>query len=196
MKYFYLVIFLCISCVSLTAQSITLGPKAGLNIDSWSSSFTNISSRIAFHLGGFGELEMNDKIGARAELLYSTLGAKTTSPTSPGKIVLSAISIPLLVTFKPAEKIHVHGGLQPSLILNAKSVITSGPNEGTHDNNDDFGSLDVAFILGGEYDITDQVSAGLRFQIGINDMLTEDEDKVRNQVIQLYAAFPLVQIDQ
>jgi hypothetical protein len=88
----------------MTAQNITLGPKPGFNIDSWSSTFDHISSRIALHFGGFGELEINDN--------------------------------------------------------------------------------------------TDKVSAGLRFQIGINDLLTEDEDKLRNQVIQLYAAFPLVRTDQ
>ncbi|MDX1408586.1 MAG: hypothetical protein R3330_10650, partial [Saprospiraceae bacterium] len=59
-------------------QDITGGAKAGLNIVNWSTDFDNISGRLAFHLGGYVNVGILDQLGLQGELLFSSIGAKST----------------------------------------------------------------------------------------------------------------------
>jgi hypothetical protein len=177
-------------CSASWAQ-LTIGPKAGINIASWSTTYTNLSSRIAYHLGGFATNPISDKLDIQAELMFSSMGPKNESNSSPGRIVSNYISVPVLAVFHPKEEISVYGGLQFSFLLSATTVVTSGANEGSYDDKDLFNSSDFAFVLGGHYQFSEKIQAGLRVNIGLNDIDPSNEDSIKNTVFQIYAAFPL-----
>lgn len=189
-----LITITCCFCGLMTAvaQDVTIGAKGGLTISNWSSNFDNITSKLAFHLGGYGHYVLQDNLGLQAELLFSAAGAKSTG-NPEGKINTGHLSIPLLAVYSVAEDVSLHGGLQISLLLSAKSEITSGPDSGTKiDQKDEFTSGDFALVLGGQYDINEQVSAGLRVALGLNNVATDEGDEIKNVLFQIFAAVPLV----
>jgi hypothetical protein len=90
------------------------------------------------------------------------------------------IQIPLMASYEIIDGLRVHVGFQPGIIMSAKIKITEGPNEGTYDQSDDFGTLDLEFIIGGSYDITDNITAVLRINRGLNNMVTGNNDAATN----------------
>ncbi|MDX1476415.1 MAG: porin family protein [Saprospiraceae bacterium] len=191
MKRLFFAALLGLFAWSTYGQQLSGGAKAGLNITNWSTDFDNISSRLAFHLGGYVNYSLLDDLSLQGELLFNQTGAKSTGDPE-GRIVTNYMSIPLLVMYPVADAVNIYGGVQISFLLDAKSVITSGPNEGEEfDENDEFTGGDFAFVLGGEYAINENVTAGLRLALGLLNVAEDEGDEIKNVVIQLYAAAPL-----
>ena len=192
MKNLIFALGLLLSASSLAAQAFVVGPKAGFNLNFWSSTYNDIGARLSFHVGGFGEVEVGERVSARAELLFSNIGASNKDEDDPGRIVLHTVALPLLFSYRPAPAIALHGGVQPSYILNAKTVITEGSDEGTYDNDEVFGAIDFAVVLGVEYALDPLLRVGARLQLGLNNVLDRPgDDEVRNRVVQIYAAAPV-----
>lgn len=137
---------------SANAQ-LTVGAKAGLNytiistkIDPEPSEKPESGSGIGFHLGGFLEYELSDKIALRPELLYSIRGfqedEKTSTSSTIGGIVTttetsaenkssySYLEIPLLLAYKASDNFSLHVGPGFGLLMGGK-VKSSGDTKTT-----------------------------------------------------------------
>ncbi len=122
---------------------MTIGAKAGLNytsigtkIDPEPDEKPEASSGIGFHLGGFLQYNLSDKIGLRPELMYSIRGFKdenttsttntffgtttTTETTSEDKGNYSYLEIPLLLAYNASENFSIHVGPGFGLLMGGK----------------------------------------------------------------------------
>ncbi len=118
-----------------------------------------------------------------AEILFS--GQGVTDKDSDAKAIFNYLSIPLLATYAVMPELMVHAGLQPSILLSANQKY----DDDKFDIKDEFSSLDFSLVFGGEYTIQEQIAAGLRLTLGLNDIADGDVGEARNRVIQLYAIY-------
>jgi long-subunit fatty acid transport protein len=170
------------------AQDVKFGAKAGLNISSITGDNTeDVSSKIGFQVGGFAEIKISDKFAIQPELLYSAQGAKSKYSevvpdlgTFTGKFTqkLAYLNIPVMAKYYVTEGFSLEAGPQLGFLLSAESEQTDSF-EGdsvteTTDNKKDFNSTDFGFNLGAGYDVTENINLGLRYSIGLNNIVKEN----------------------
>jgi len=175
-----------------SAQSLNFGVKAGPQI----TNFTHASdSKAAFlyHAGGFATVGIMDRLQAQAELLLSMSGSNNTE-TDYYKQRNMYLNLPLTAKFRVYDRLSVHSGFQLGYLLNAKLKITEGDLEGSYDRDDKFNRMEMAFVLGAEYLITKQLSAGMRINRGMTK-LAQGYDKPRQNTFQVFAAYRLFEAE-
>ena len=138
------------------AQDVKYGAKAGLNMSNISTD--GASSLLAFHLGGFAELKLNDKFAVQPELLYSAQGAKVGGVD----FNLNYINIPVMAKYYVADAISIEVGPQIGFLMSAKA-------DGV-DVKEFFSSTDFGLNLGGGYNLNEKMSLGLRYNMGLSDV--------------------------
>lgn len=142
-----------LALVSTVNAQMTVGGKAGLNytiistkIDPEPDEKPESGSGIGFHVGGFLEFGISDKIGIRPELLYSVRGfqedeksststtvggiVSTTETTAENKSSYSYLEIPLLLAYKASDNFSIHVGPGFGLLMGGK-VKSSGDTKTT-----------------------------------------------------------------
>jgi len=187
------------------AQEVKFGVKGGLNLSNFSGDTDglDLKSRTGFHVGGFVEIKLSDKLAIQPELLYSTQGAKADNfeieledqfYTSDVKFNLSYINIPVMFKYYVAEKFNIEAGPQIGFLTSAKTETTvqgfNGSNE--QDVKDIFESIDFGLNLGAGYDFTEHFSAGARYNLGLaNIAKTEsgDDSTLNNGVFSLSVGY-------
>jgi len=115
--------FLCLT-ISAFAQ-LKIGIKGGGNF-SYVSSDTptgavgfDWEALTSYHIGGFVQLPLNDKLAFRAELLYSFEGAEAQMLfPQPEKINIDYLNLPLLLRFHLLSSLYIDLGVEPGIIVN------------------------------------------------------------------------------
>lgn len=185
MRKFYIFVFV-IFCSNIFAQEIKVGAKGGLNLSSVRGDFTDrLSSRVSFHLGGFVEIPLNNKIYLQPELLYSSQGYKDRAEIQnfDSSIVSSSfefvsrsnyLNIPVDLKFYLGEKFMVEVGPQIGFLINTVSKVTKGNVEG-NDENSYSGKfkLDYGANLGLGFQLNDKLSLQLRYYLGLSNLLKD-----------------------
>ena len=169
---FRLLIALILMCSiqNLHAQDLTFGAKAGLN-------FSNVKGpsdpdgKIGIHLGGFASMMVSEEIIVQPELLLSFQGTENSG--------LTYINAPVVAKYYVTDEISVHGGLQIGLLI-------GGENNAT----DYLKTIDFGIPIGGEYQITDQIGAGIRYVLGLSD-LNESGVESKNRILQIFGTYIL-----
>ncbi|RZJ55927.1 MAG: PorT family protein [Flavobacterium sp.] len=175
------------------AQETKFGVKAGVNLANVGGDFEDTSSKIGFHVGGFAEFKLSDKFSIQPELLFSTQGAKSDGQEEDGiaydaKLNLSYLNIPVMAKFYVAEKFSLEAGPQIGFLLSAKSKYEAGSFSEDVDVKDAYESIDFGVNFGAGYDFTENLSAGVRYNLGLaNIAKTEDggDFKINNSVFSL-----------
>jgi len=178
------------------AQETKFGVKAGLNIANIGGDIEDASSKIGFNVGGFAEFKISDKFAIQPELLFSTQGAKTEwsedDVTVEEKLNLSYLNIPVMAKFYVAEKFSLEAGPQIGFLLSAKSKFEGGGLSEEVDVKDAYESIDFGVNFGAGYDFTENLSAGVRYNLGLSNIAkTEDgEDfKMNNSVFSVSVGY-------
>lgn len=169
-----------LSCVATaSAQEVKLGAAGFLASTNWTAEASDAKARAVLGIGGAAQYQIKDMLSVGAELMYSSIGPSIIDDGDgfSGRFSIKTIQIPLFASYEVIDKLQVHAGLQPAIILSAKAIITDGPDEGTYDLSENYGSLNLDFILGGSYDITEQITAMLRINKGLIDVETERESR-------------------
>lgn len=187
------------------AQNAKFGIKGGLNVANQSnpggSEWINFdtSSLIGFHIGGFVEIKISDKISVQPELLYSAQGGilnsvillprETGDPNEIPQLLnievennLSYINIPVMFKYYVIEKFSLELGPQLGILVDSKRKNTL--NGQTTEDRYNYDSIDYGFNLGAGYDITENFSVGIRYSLGFND-IANFSNKVNNNVLSL-----------
>ncbi len=189
------------------AQDMSFGAKAGLNVSTLTGDVEDTNSLIGAHAGVFAEFKISDKFSFQPELLFSMQGAKekisgteslggeTYSFTEETKLKLSYINIPLMAKYYVAEKFSLEAGPQIGFLMSAKGDYEYSETFGgetfsesaSEDVKDGFKGIDFGLNFGAAYDFTDNLFAGVRYNLGLGDINdVEDFDgKINNSVFQV-----------
>ena len=181
MKY-NLVLIACFVCHITFAQDWDLGAKAGVNV-SWGEvkNFPiDLSSAMGFHVGAYGNTPINDQLRIQPELLLSVYGWK--SETINEKRTLSYLSIPVVVKYYLLNNFNLHAGPQLSFLIDASD-----------DFDDLLKSTDFGVLFGAEYNITESLGLGFRYNLGISNVLDtpETDIKIKSRVLHFSAFYKL-----
>ena len=148
-----------------------------------------------FHAGiAIKDLKISDKIGFQPELLYSMQGFKV---AGVGNVGIHYLSVPLLVTFPVTEGLELQVGPQISYMINSRVGVISDLFSITY--NGLFHNLDAGAVAGVEYKVSDNISLGGRYYLGMtnvnkdfsfgNNKNLSDYFQMRNTGIQAYVSF-------
>ena len=164
---------------SANAQETKFGVKAGVNLADWSGDDAEgVDSKVGFHVGGFAEIKLTDKFALQPELLYSAQGGKGDA----AKVNVDYINIPVMAKFYATEQFSIEAGPQVGFLLSAKVKPDSGD---TQDVKDQLKSTDFGMNVGLGYNFTENLSAGLRYNLGLSDVVDVDSADVKNSVFSL-----------
>lgn len=174
------------------AQETRFGVKGGLNLSNWAGGdVRDTKALVGFHVGGFAEIKIIEKLAIQPELLFSTQGTKIDGGTFLGDfdVKTNYLNIPVLAKYYIVEKFSVEAGPQLGILLSAKS-------DG-EDVKDGFKTVDFGFNLGAGYHFTENVSVNLRYTIGLSpladnaDIENEGDyyDSAKNSVLALSFAY-------
>lgn len=197
---------LFVLAVSFTyAQKAEFGIKGGLNSSNFSGDTEGIDfkSRIGFNLGAFAAIKLSEKITLQPEILYSTQGAKAVNVsaiyddviyTGNVKFNLSYLNIPVMIKYYVADKFNLEAGPQIGFLTSAKTSTQLDGSSQTVDEDikDSFESVDFGLNFGAGYDFTKNVSAGIRYNLGLSNIFkTEngDDSKTQNSVFLLSVGY-------
>lgn len=165
------------------AQEVKFGAKAGLNLADWSGDDADdVDSRVAFHVGGFAEIKLTDKFAVQPELLYSSQGAKGTGATAH----VDYINVPIMAKFYATDKFSIEAGPQVGFLVSAKVKPDEGEDQ---DVKDQLKSTDFGANIGLGYYFTDNISAGVRYNLGLSQVLDADNTDVKNTVFSFSVGY-------
>ena len=196
MKRIILSVMLLIAITSVAqAQGVRLGVKAGASMNKISSDQSfNDGFDLAYHFGGFLEIDFNKKWGIQPEVIWSQsttkpsnfktfyAGLSNPSLNSGEEIKLDYLSIPLLLRYNIGGILSLNAGPQYSILLSKdKTLLQNGESA--------FKSGDFAMVAGAQLNFKFLRIYG-RYNIGlqnINDI--DNKEKWTNQQIQLGLGF-------
>jgi hypothetical protein len=116
------------------AQGFSFGPKVGANITGISGLQFKKGFEFGYHIGGFAEVMLSEKIGIQPEVLWSQTSLTTSSSLSDlystslpelTKINLNYISIPLLLNIRPTKFITFQVGPQFGILQDKKNSVAT-----------------------------------------------------------------------
>ena len=185
-----LLLAIVISTLSM-AQGFHLGVKAGANLFKVDGKSFDEEFQTGYTLGAFSEINFNKKWGIQPEVIWNQTNTRTTTdfheiyPNSFDDfkdVKLNYLSIPLLLSYRPAKFLSLQAGPQFSILMD--------PNQNLLENGQDaFKKGDFA-LLGGAQLNFGGIKVGGRYQVGLNNINDIDnQDKWKNQGWQLYAGF-------
>ncbi|KAF2330237.1 porin family protein [Flavobacterium daemonense] len=172
------------------AQETRFGVKGGLNLANFTGDFdTNLKA--GFHIGGFAEIKIIERLAIQPELLFSTQGARYNMDgggKDSGAYKLNYINVPVLAKFYVTKKFTVESGPQIGFLVSAKNE--------SRDIKDAYKTADYGFNFGAGYNFTDNFSVGLRYTVGLSGIYDRDYvdfsdyyDSTKNSNLQLSLAY-------
>jgi opacity protein-like surface antigen len=189
------------------AQETKFGAKLGLNVATLSSKDSDgIKSKIGLNIGGFAEIKISETFAFQPELLFSMQGAKSStsnsgsgfSSTSESTGSLNYINIPLMAKYFVIPKLSIEAGPQIGFLLSAKTEFTSSTTFGgttqtssdSKDTKEFYKTVDFGLNFGASYDITENIFAGVRYNLGLSDIIKDNTgNSVKNSVFSLNAGY-------
>ena len=164
--------------LTVHAQGIKLGVKAGANFASLSGSDADgLDGRTSFHLGGVVVIGISEKFAVQPELIYSAQGFKFSEFGFDVTGKLDYINLPILADFTIAEGFSIQAG--PQLGFNITDKIEA---EGESESLDAEG-IDFGAAFGAQYKMNSGLFFQARYALGLSEVV-KDVD-IKNNVISL-----------
>jgi len=163
MKNNILIVVMVMLFASANAQIVRFGLKGGINFSTLVGDTEDNNSRLGFNGGGFAEIKIIDKFFIQPELLYSEEG---TIYDDDDKLKTSYFKIPILAKYYVAKKISIEAGPQIGFLLSAS--------EFGQDAKDIVNSFDFGAALGLNYDFTNNIFIGGRYNLGLYNIAKLD----------------------
>ncbi len=182
-----------------TNSKITFGAKAGLNISSASidrSYDSDVSSLTGVNVGVFSNYKFDEKFAMQAELLFSTQGYNEYLNDGgyifDEKVMLNYINLPIVFQYSFVPKFHIEAGPQIDFLLSGKfdgKYYDPMFDESTTVNNVDIKeylkSVTFGISLGAGYDITSNLTATVRYHLGLSEVDDLEGVKMKNRNFQV-----------
>jgi len=182
-------LYFCVAIASLmmigtvSAQSVNLGIKGGLNVSNVHvDEESEYDSKTGLHLGLLGHIHLNDRWGLQPELLFSGQGAKYTTSGVETKLKLNYINVPILFQYMFDNGFRLEAGPQVGFLVSAKSEA----NDVSVDMKDQLKGVDFGVGLGlGYIHVPTGFGVDARYNLGVSNVNEDDENKFMNRVFQL-----------
>lgn len=174
------------------AQDVKFGIKGGLNFANFAGDDPDGDIKTDIYLGGFARIGLTETLEFQPELVYSRQGMKVDEDGVDGKWKTNYLNLPLLLRAKMFQTDNFHGiiGPQFGFHLSSEAEGTEGDVTQSVDVDELMRGLDFSFAFGFEYDINDQFSIGLRYNLGLSEIIDHDalESDAKHSVFQLGAS--------
>jgi hypothetical protein len=197
-KFFGVVLLMVIFSIDATAQDSHAGIRGSLNLSNWytGDDVNDENLKVGFAIGGFYRSYLTENLSLQPGLEFSQKGSTFTYNNifGDGEIrgILNYIELPVLLNFHLTETLHVGAGPYAALLIGAKqkTVDDDGSTQDVEEyDRDDFTTLDYGLSFDGGIDL-EGISAGLRYNLGMNDVIWEnsfeDTNLGKNSVLQVY----------
>jgi long-subunit fatty acid transport protein len=175
---------------AVSAQDMSFGAKAGLNLSNVTGDVEGNSMKVGFQIGVFAEFMISDKFAVQPELLYSAQGAKFKE--NFGGISyeydtnLNYLNVPVMAKYFVADGFSLEAGPQIGFLMSA----TAKDDNDSEDIKDSFNSTDFGFNLGAGYNVSDNINLGLRYTVGLSNIAKDSgDDKIGNSNIAIAVAY-------
>ena len=171
---------------TVTAQDITFGAKAGVNLAAAAVGDKFEANTVtSFHIGATVEFAISDTFSVQPEVLYSLQGADVDDIT----INTNFINLPIMAKYYVTEGLSLEAGPQIGFLIkaNAKEKDSSI----SFDVKDSFKSIDFGFNIGAGYKLESGLNFALRYNLGLTDISNSDNEdaKWKNRVLQFSVGY-------
>ena len=163
------------SIIIITGYSqILYGVKAGFNASTFTGNdVSNPKFHPSFHVGGFVNFLISEKITIQPEVLFSGKGAGFTG----GSYRLGYVNVPVLVQYNDPSGFFAEVGPQAGLNVSAKSKV----NGQSTDEGRLFKSADFSWVAGLGYKMVRGFGVGARYDFGFYNVA--NSGIIRNKTI-------------
>lgn len=196
MKKLLVIVAVVLSAGTLSAQKyVEFGAKAGLNFASLSGEDTEgLDGVTSFHLGLVAEFPLTDKFSIQPEVLYSGLGASTSSDHETWK--LDYITVPVILKYYVLDGLALEAGSQVGFLVKAEmeydykdDIVESG----TRDISDEIKNIDFAVAGGLSYELPIGLFFSGRYNLGLVNVGDDPQGwrdlQWKNRVLQLSVGY-------
>ena len=182
-----LTVALALCTFSFAQGGFHFGPKAGVNIFKVDGKSFKEEFLFGYNVGGYMEINFSPKLGIQPEVLWSQTNYRTGEkfkdiyPTGFDDVKgsLNYLSIPLLLSYRPAKFISLQAGPQFGILIDQSETLFNNGKEA-------FKSGDFSMVGGLQLNFGG-LKLGGRYVVGlanINDI--DNQDKWQNQGFQIY----------
>ena len=209
MKKLYLLIVMVSASVSVYAQHVNAGLKAGLSLtqmrftlgeDSYSTDMT-----VGFQAGAYFTFTVSDLISIQPEVVYSRVGGEEKEAEGYNndneislKYKLDYISVPVMFKFTVARDFYLQAGPQIGFLTAANASIKKDGNSGEASVTDMFTSVDVGANVGLGLAFN-RLGFDARYQFGMSNIIKGNSEAIIfapnvhafNRVIQFTVSYRL-----
>jgi len=177
-NYFIAVVMAMMVTGTLSAQSVNIGVKGGLNVYNVTNN-SEFNSKAGLHLGLLGHVHLNQKWALQPEIMYSSQGAKYGE--SSNRLNLDYLNVPVLFQYMFDNGFRLQAGPQLGILVNANTKV----GENKIDVKDDFKNIDFGVSFGGSY-VHPPSGFGIdaRYNLGLTD-ISNSSTEHRNNGFQL-----------
>ncbi|WPR70048.1 porin family protein [Flavobacterium sp. NG2] len=195
-----LVVFFVFNIVN--AQDIKYGVKGGTNLSIFTGDVGgngDVKAKIGYQAGGFVNFKLNDKFSLQPELVYSTQGVERkninvvyqgVTYSGEGKVKLDYVYLPVMMQYFILKKTFLEFGSQVGVLVSAKAETTFSGSTAETDVKDRFKSMDVGLNAGAGYQFTEQLSLGIRYNVGLTNISNlEGNYTIHNSILTLSAGY-------
>jgi hypothetical protein len=158
------------------AQETKFGVKGGLNLANFSGDIEDGSTLAGLNIGVFAEIKLSDKFVFQPEVLFSGQGADS----NEGSFNLNYINVPLMMKYYVADKFNFEAGPQIGFLTSAKIKMDGV----SIDSKRLFTSTDFGINFGAGYDFTQKFSAGVRYNLGVSNIFSDEFKEALQQEVQ------------
>ncbi|CAL2095779.1 porin family protein [Tenacibaculum sp. 190524A02b] len=184
-----LLIGLLFSVITIQAQDITFGVKAGMNLANFSSTNieSNLSSRVTFHVGGVVEIPLTDKLSIQPELLYSEQGVINKVEKINVTAKYNYLNVPIMAKYYIVDNFSLEVGPQIGFLLSAKAEFEeNGRILEKIDAKKSLESTDFGVNFGLGYKLKNGLNFGARYNLGLTNISVDIEDAgIKHGVLQV-----------
>lgn len=195
MKRLLLAAIALLGTVGLSAQTLTFGPKIGLNISN--VSIRDISGyavenpmKAGYLVGLFGEYRLDaTPIAVQAEVVYSSQGTRLRfNDGAMGRARFNFINVPIIGKFYLLPNFSFNGGLQTGFLVGKE--LKGRATTMRHDIS--YHAVDLGLLLGMSYNFPIGLMIDLRYDIGLTNVVKKYDNrgvKSKNGILQISAGW-------
>ncbi|WP_299765888.1 porin family protein [uncultured Dokdonia sp.] len=175
-KRLFITAFTVIGLITMNAQELKFGAKAGLNFATITNDAENeldITTDIVFGL--LVEVPISEKISFQPELMYSGQGSSSA--------ILTYLNVPLIGKYYVVKGLSLEVGPQIGFLLSAEDTDTDA------DIKDVFTNVDLSMNLGVGYTLNNGLFFNARYNLGLSDISTVDGITTKNRFLQVAVGY-------
>jgi len=183
-------LLLTFAVIQSRAQGIHLGVKGGANIFKIDGQGYDQGFQFGYNVGAFAEINFPGAFGIQPELMWNQTNYRTGTQFSsiyPNGIddvkgKLNYLTVPVLLSFRPAKIISFQAGPQFGILLNQDKNLVNNTK-------DAFKKGDLSLVGGVQLNLASVVVGG-RYVVGLNNINdVTDDHSWKNQGFQVYLGF-------